>query len=81
MLLQRQVTVLGLIVGEVQREQPGTLGKVLLAGVLNGGFEGWTIQEKTTFSPSLAFTAPLKSVTSPWGRSLPRDSTTCCAPC
>lgn len=39
MLLQRQVSVLGLVVSEVQGKEPGTLGKVLFAGVLDGGFE------------------------------------------
>ena len=38
-------------------------------------FEGHSTQEKTTVSPSFAFTAPLKSVTLPSGTSSPHAST------
>ncbi len=41
---------------------------------------GYSNQEKTTFSPASAFTAPLKSVTLPSGTSSPQVSTMRVAP-
>ena len=41
---------------------------------------GYSIQEKTTTSSALAFTAPLKSVTLPSGTSSPQASTMRVAP-
>ena len=43
--------------------------------------DGQTIQAKTTFSPSCAFTAILKSVVLPSGMSSPQHSTSLMAPC